>query len=70
MQHTVHQRTDAKVLAQPTLDGYQPPVLPGNLLLPWAASAAGEKRKRVDGSDSDEQFKKQKVGRSGLSGRQ
>ena len=30
------------------------PVLPGNLLLPWAtgASTAGKKRKRVDGDDS------------------
>ena len=55
MQHTVHQLTNAKVLAQPTPDGYQPPGLPGNLLLPWAtgASAAGKKRKRVDGDDSD-----------------
>ena len=56
MQHTVYQLTDAKVLAQPTPDGYPPPVLPGNLLLPWAtgASAAGKKRKRVDGPGSEE----------------
>ena len=56
MQHTVHQLTNAKVLAQPTPDGYQAPVLPGALLLPWAtgASAAGKKRKRVDGPDGDE----------------
>ena len=49
MQNTVHQLTDAKVLAQPTPDGYQPPVLPGTLLLPWAmgASAAGKKRSAV-----------------------
>jgi len=55
MQHTVHQLTDARVLAQPTPDGYQPPVLPETLLLPWATgvSAAGKKRKRGDGDDSD-----------------
>ena len=56
MQHTVHQLTDAKVLAQPTPDGYQAPVLPGNLLLPWAtgASAAGKKRKREDEDEDDD----------------
>ena len=51
MQHTVHQLTEAKVLAQPTPGGYQAPVLPGTFLLPWptGASAAGKKRKRVEG---------------------
>ena len=55
MQHTVHQLTDAKVLAQPTPGGYQALVLPAAVLLPWStgASTPGKKRKCVDGDDSD-----------------
>ena len=67
MQNTVHQLTDAKVLAQPTPDGYQPLVLPGTLLLPWAmgASAAGKKRKRGDDDESDACLFGQGQGRGG-----
>ena len=35
MQHVVYQLTDAKVHAQLTSEGYQAPVLPAPLLLPW-----------------------------------
>ena len=53
MQHGVYQLTDAKVQAQPTPKGYQPPVVPAPLLLQWAtgASAADKKRKRDDSGD-------------------
>ena len=56
MQHTVHQLTDAKVLAQPTPDGYQALVPPSAVLMPWAtgASAAGKKRKREDENDDSD----------------
>ena len=55
MQDAVYQPTDAKALAQPTPEGYQPPVAPAPLLLPWAtgASAAGKKRKRDGGFGDD-----------------
>ena len=57
MQHTVHQLTDAKVLAQPTPDGYAAPVDLANFPLPWAAGGRGTKRKRTregaPDSDSD-----------------
>ena len=46
MQHVVYQLTDAKVYAQPTPEGYQPPALPGPLLLP-----AVHKRKRDPDDD-------------------
>ena len=56
MQHTVHQLTVAKVLAQPTPDGYQALVSPSAALMPWAtgASAAGKKRKREDEDEDDD----------------
>ena len=59
MQQTMHQLTDAKILAQPTPDGYQALVLPTAVLLQWAtgASAAG-KRKRDDSGDDDSSFGK------------
>ena len=51
----MHQLTDAKVNAQPTPGGYEPPVLPGNLLMPWAtgASAAAAKKRKRAYSDDD-----------------
>ena len=52
MQHVVYQLTDAKVHAQPTPEGYQPPVPPAPLLLQWATGGAG-KRKRDDSGDDD-----------------
>ena len=39
IQHTVFQLTDAKVICQPTPDGYTAPVDPSNFLLPWATGA-------------------------------
>ena len=57
MQHTVHQQlTDAKVLAQPTPDGYRALVPPSAVLMPWTmgASAAGKKRKREDEDEDDD----------------
>ena len=56
MQHTVHQLADAKVLAQPTPDGYQPLLPPSAALMPWAtgASAAGKKRKLEDEDEDDD----------------
>ena len=56
IQHTVFQLTDAKVIVQPTPDGYAAPVDLSNFLLPWATGARGKKRKRMryDGDeDSD-----------------
>ena len=49
------QLTEAKVNAQLTPDGYEPPAA-SDILVPWA-TAAGKKRKRArdtdDGDDSD-----------------
>ena len=62
-QHAVFQLTEAKVNAQPTPDGYEPPA-ESNLLIPWATAAgtaAGKKRKRTrdiygdDDSDRDDE---------------
>ena len=51
----MHQLTDAKVIVQPTPDGYEPPVDHANFLIPWA-TAAGKKRKRMrdDGDDDSD----------------
>ena len=64
IQHTVYQLTNAKVIVQPTPDGYAAPVDPSNFLVPWATAAgtaAGKKRKRTrdiygdDDSDRDDE---------------
>ena len=47
----MHQLIDAKVLAQPTPDGYEALVPFSAVLMPWATGAT--KRKRVDGPGSD-----------------
>ena len=55
VQHAVFQLTEAKVNAQPTPDGYEPPA-ESNVLIPWAtaaATAAGKKRKRTGDMDFD-----------------
>ena len=55
VQHAVFQLTEAKVNAQPTPDGYEPPAA-SNILIPWAtaaATAAGKKRKRTGDMDFD-----------------
>ena len=55
VQHAVFQLTEAKVNAQPTPDGYEPPA-ESNVLIPWAtaaATAAGKKRKRTGDTDFD-----------------
>ena len=57
IQHTVLQLTDAKASAQPTPDGYEPPVDHANFLVPWAtgaSAAAGKKRKRAFGDDGND----------------
>ena len=57
IQTTVHQLTDAKVNAQPTPGGYEPPVDHANFLLTWAtgaSAAAGKKRKRAFGDDGND----------------
>ena len=54
-QHAVFQLTEAKVNAQPTPDGYEPPA-ESNAITPWAtaaATAAGKKRKRTGDMDFD-----------------
>ena len=51
IQHTVFQLTEAKVNAQQTPDGHEPPA-GSNLLIPWA-TAAGKKRKRMGDGDDD-----------------
>ena len=51
IQQTVFQLTEAKVNAQQTPDGYEPPA-GSNLLIPWA-TAAGKKRKRMGDGDDD-----------------
>ena len=55
VQHAVFQLTEAKVNAQPTPDGYEPPA-ESNILITWttaAATAAGKKRKRTGDMDFD-----------------
>ena len=55
VQNAVFQLTEAKVNAQPTPDGYEPPA-ESNVLIPWAtaaATAAGKKRKRTGDTDFD-----------------
>ena len=52
VQHAVFQLTEAKVNAQPTPDGYEPPA-ESNVLIPWA-TAAGKKRKRARDMDGDD----------------
>ena len=56
IQHAVLQLTDAKVSAQPTPVGYEPPVYHANFLMTWAtgaSAAAGKKRKRKRDGDDD-----------------
>ena len=55
VRHAVFQLTEAKVNAQPTPDGYEPPA-ESNAIIPWAtaaATAAGKKRKRTGDMDFD-----------------
>ena len=52
IQHAVFQLTEAKVKAQPTPDGYEPPA-ESNILIPWA-TAAGKKRKHTRDMDGDD----------------
>ena len=54
VQHAVYQLTEAKVNAQPTPDGYEPPA-ESNVIIPWATAttAAGKKRKRTGDIDFD-----------------
>ena len=55
VQHAVYQLTEAKVNAQPTPAGYEPPA-ESNVIIPWAtatATAAGKKRKRTGDTDFD-----------------
>ena len=56
IQHTVHQLTDAKVIVQPTPDGYEAPFNHADSLVPWATAARGKKRKRMrdDGDDDSD----------------
>ena len=57
VQHAVFQLTEAKVNAQPTPDGYEPPADQSDLLIPWATAAgmaAGKKRKRTRDMDGDD----------------
>ena len=54
MKHVVYQLTDAKVHAQPTPDGYQPPVLPAPLLLQWATGASAAGKRKHDPDDDDD----------------
>ena len=51
IQHTVFQLTDAKVIVQPTPDGYEVPVGHAQMLLKWTTATG--KRKRGGDSDSD-----------------
>ena len=44
IQLTVFQLTDAKVICQPTLGGYEAPVDPSNFLLPWATGHGGPRQ--------------------------
>ena len=54
VQHAVYQLTEAKVNAQKTPDGYEPPAA-SNVIIPWATAtaAAGKKRKRTGDIDFD-----------------